>query len=194
MTHQLTLVDAVARHAGSTPSRLAIVDGDARITYSQLWQMVEDEAQRLRQEGVSKGQLVLVRGNQHVSFLVTCLAVHRLGAVVAPVGSDLPQQQFDVLHQCFHDAALDEDIADVLFTTGTMGQQKGVMVSHTALLSDAENLIDAQGFTADTVFVITGPLSHIGSLSKTWPVLLLGGTLILLDGMRDLDAFFKAMA
>lgn len=194
MTHQLTLVDAVARHAGSTPSRLAIVDGDARITYSQLWQMVEDEAQRLRQEGVSKGQLVLVRGNQHVSFLVTCLAVHRLGAVVAPVGSDLPQQQFDALHQCCHDAALDEDIADVLFTTGTMGQQKGVMVSHTALLSDAENLIDAQGFTADTVFVITGPLSHIGSLSKTWPVLLLGGTLILLDGMRDLDAFFKAMA
>jgi len=66
------------------------------------------------------------------------------------------------------------------------------MISHRTIIADAENLIDGQGFRHDTVFVINGPLNHIGSLSKVYPVLLLGGTVILVDGLRDQDRFFRA--
>ncbi|MBQ1886847.1 MAG: long-chain fatty acid--CoA ligase, partial [Bacteroidales bacterium] len=36
-----------------------------------------------------------------------------------------------------------------------------------------------------------GPLNHIGSLSKVYPVILNGGTMIIVDGLKDLDAFFR---
>jgi acyl-CoA synthetase (AMP-forming)/AMP-acid ligase II len=67
------------------------------------------------------------------------------------------------------------------------------MVSHRALIADAENLIAGQGFSHDLVFVINGPLNHIGSLSKIWPCIILGATIIILEGMKDLNAFFRAL-
>jgi len=66
------------------------------------------------------------------------------------------------------------------------------MVSHRAIVADAENLIAGQGFQEGLNFVVNGPLNHIGSLSKVYPVMLLGATLIIVDGLKDLDAFFKA--
>ena len=59
-------------------------------------------------------------------------------------------------------------------------------------LSDAENLIAGQGFSQDLTFVVHGPLNHIGSLSKIYPIILQGATLHILDGLRDADAFFAA--
>ena len=67
------------------------------------------------------------------------------------------------------------------------------MVSHRALIADAENLIAGQGFSHDLVFIINGPLNHIGSLSKIWPCIILGATILIIEGMKDLNAFFRAL-
>lgn len=187
------LEDCLARHASATPNHLAVDDHGNVFSYAQLWQMVQREIARLRAEGYGSGSLVFFRTSQDIRFIVTYLAVHSLGAVAAPLGKDLPNDQLTNLETRYHDVSLPAGMADVLFTTGTTGAQKGVMLSHKALLADADNLIAAQGYCADTVFVIAGPLNHIGSLSKMWPVWMVGGSLVLLDGMRDLDAFFRAL-
>ena len=85
------------------------------------------------------------------------------------------------------------DSADIHYTTGTTGRSKGVIISHRTIIADAENLIAGQGFSRDLLFIINGPLNHLGSLSKLFPVMLLGATLYILDGMRDLNAFFRAL-
>ena len=40
--------------------------------------------------------------------------------------------------------------------------------------------------------MVHGPLNHIGSLSKIYPIILQGATLHILDSLRDADAFFAA--
>ena len=80
-----------------------------------------------------------------------------------------------------------------LYTTGTTGKSKGVVISQKAVISNSENLIAGQGFTHDLVFVIAGSMEHLGCWSKIFPVLMLGATIYIIEeGMKDIDGFFKA--
>ena len=82
----------------------------------------------------------------------------------------------------------------VLHTTGTTGQQKGVIVSQQAVMANTDNLIHGQGFSHRLVFNIAGDMTHLGCWSKLFPVLRQGATLLILpDGMKNLEAFFRAL-
>ena len=83
------------------------------------------------------------------------------------------------------------NISDVLFTTGTTGSAKGVMISEEAWTANAENLTDRLGFTAELLFIVCGPLNHLGSLSKIYPTLTNGATLYIMSNLKDLGAFFS---
>ena len=135
---------------------------------------------------------VCLRAECSIDYLVTYFALHRAGCVVVPLEKDIPEDTFQELSQHFSASSVPENIADILYTTGTTGKSKGVMISHQTIIADAENLISGQGFTHDLAFIVNGPLNHIGSLSKIYPVIMLGATLILVDGMKDLNAFWKA--
>lgn len=80
-----------------------------------------------------------------------------------------------------------------LTTTGTTGKSKTVVISQRAVIANSENLIVAHGYSEDTVFVVAGALDHLGGWSKIFPTLMKGGTLIILDGMKDVNAFFRAL-
>lgn len=79
-----------------------------------------------------------------------------------------------------------------LRTTGTTGRAKEVIVGQHAVLCNSENLIHAHGYTEETVFILAGALDHLGCWSKIFPVLMQGGTLVVLDGLKDMDAFLSA--
>lgn len=80
-----------------------------------------------------------------------------------------------------------------LHTTGTTGTSKTIIVPQSAVLANTDNLIYAHGYTPDTVFITTGPLDHLGNWSKIFPVLTLGGTLIILDSMKEIESFYQAL-
>ena len=72
-----------------------------------------------------------------------------------------------------------------LYTTGTTGKQKGVIISQRAVIANSENLINGHGYTPDTTLIIAGPMDHLGCWSKIFPTLMMGGTLyIIKDGWR----------
>lgn len=193
-----TIEQRVEQHANNMPSKAAIICNGNTMTYSQLWSFVLQESQNLESNnGLRSGMLNFFRAKQDASFIIEYLATHLIGAVAVPLEKDFPAERLNSLKSKYGSTVLQQDyddienIADILFTTGSTGQQKGVMESYSAILADADNLINAQGFSSDMVFIICGPLNHIGSLSKIWPVLYLGGTLIIADGMKDIDALFR---
>lgn len=183
------LDDYLIRHAEERPEHDALVCGTECISYARLYERVREEAAIWA--SVS-GKAVVVRATQSVGFIVTYLAVHLAGKTVVPLENDIPDVRMEHIEQQVRDNDIPEDVADILFTTGTTGEQKGVMISHRAIVSNAENLIGSQGYTDETVFVISGPLNHIGSLSKIWPVIMLGGTIVITEGMKNMGAFLSA--
>ena len=185
--------DYISLHAEAMPDKVAIVSGSQYVSYASLWQKVQERAAELRGNGLGQGSVAVMRTTQTIDFLISYFAVHLAGAVAMPLEKNTPEQRFVELCSRFAGFNPPEGVADILFTTGTTGNSKGVMISHDTIVADAENLIEAHGYTRQTVFVVCGPLNHIGSLSKIYPVLMQGATLIILDGMRNLEEFFQAM-
>lgn len=188
----MTLEGYLQHHAQTTPDKVAVISRDQRVTYAELWTLVQHHAGILR-EIHAPHTIVAIRTHQSVDFMVEYFALHLMEAVAMPLERDMPQQRFDEISHRYDGFVAPTEVADVLFTTGTTGKSKGVMVSCDTIIAEAENLADAMPFSPDQTFIITGPLNHIGSLSKVFPVVMLGATLHILEGMKDLEAFFRAI-
>ena len=188
----MTLEDYLAQDAQQWPDKTAVVCEGEGVTYRQLYDRTRKRAAELQQSSPQKGRVVCLKASASVDFLVEYFALHLVGCVVAPLERDIPDESFEAIARELGRHSVPEGTADILYTTGTTGQSKGVMISHRTIVADAENLIGGQGFSHELVFVINGPMNHIGSLSKVYPVILLGATLILVDGLKDMNRFFDA--
>lgn len=196
----MRLEDYLRRDAFLYPDKLAVICGLSKVTYSQLYERVLVKVRGIKKEyGIFEenvsldGKMIAFRTSQSIDFLVEYFAIHCAGGIAVPLEKSIPEELFLHIQNRLSGIKAVEGVADVLFTTGTTGEPKGVMVSHTAIVANAENLIFAQGYHHDLTFIINGPLNHIGSLSKVYPIVLVGGTLNIIDGMKDLNAFFKAL-
>ncbi len=174
------------------PDKTAVVWGGMTMSYAELWKQIVCRKDEMLSQGFRRGKPVVVRVTQSADFLITYSAIHLAGGVVVPVESDMPEECFKKIETQVEPEVLPLGTADILFTTGTTGQSKGVMISHEAIVANAENLVEAQGYSSRLVFIISGPLNHIGSLSKVWAVFLAGGTLYITEGIKDMNAFLSA--
>ena len=86
-----------------------------------------------------------------------------------------------------------EDSADILFTTGTTGSSKGVELSHRALTATAENLIYGLEMKPKTQIIVPGPVNHANPIRKIFTSIVNGSTVILLNGMTNIKAFFNIL-
>ncbi|CDX51611.1 Malonyl-CoA synthase [Mesorhizobium plurifarium] len=78
-----------------------------------------------------------------------------------------------------------DDLAALLYTSGTTGRSKGAMLTHDNLLSNARELVKAWQFTAEDVLLHALPIFHTHGLFVGCGVMFLaGGTMIFLEGFR----------
>ena len=158
-------IDLVEQTVRKYPDDLAVTCHGEALTYAQLWDKAGEEMQRMREVGtVGEGELYRLPCTQDADYVVRFVALHRLGV------------------RC-----------DILFTTGSTGKPKGVLMCDEGLIANGENLILSQGFHHGLRFVICGPLDHFGSWSKMLPVLMTGGTLVVMEGMKQMEAVLDAL-
>ncbi|MCR9087473.1 MAG: malonyl-CoA synthase [Rhodobacteraceae bacterium] len=99
--------------------------------------------------------------------------------------ADLAEAQATEFQTVARDA---EDLAALLYTSGTTGRSKGAMLTHRNLLSNAEALVDTWRFTANDVLLHALPIFHShGLFVATNVTLLAGGSMIFLPKF-DQDA------
>lgn len=87
----------------------------------------------------------------------------------------------------------EDDLAALLYTSGTTGRSKGAMLTQANLLSNAETLMQEWRFTKDDVLLHALPIFHTHGLFVATNVMLAsGGSMILLPKF-DLDAMLRLM-
>jgi 4-hydroxybenzoate-CoA ligase len=89
------LVDANVRHGRGT--KVAVVCGEAEVTYSELRELTARLASGLMELGLQPEQRVLILLPDSVEFVVAYLGVMRLGAVAVPLNTLLKRQDYEYL-------------------------------------------------------------------------------------------------
>ena len=87
-----------------------------------------------------------------------------------------------------------DDLAAILYTSGTTGRSKGAMMSHRNLGSNALSLAQAWRFTAADVLIHALPIYHTHGLFVATNVMLLCGGSMLFRAKFDADAVLADMA
>lgn len=186
----MTLESSIYHFSIITPNKVAAICGDKQITYATLWESIVRKSKDLKEHGLKAYQPYVFRATQDIDFVITYCAIHYLNAIAVPLENKVTEENFIFISNEVKSYSYDKNIVDILYTTGTTGKSKGVMLSEEALESCADNFINDLHFSSDLLFILTGPLNHIATLFKMHPVLTVGGTICILDGLKDLKAFF----
>ncbi|MFQ6121511.1 MAG: AMP-binding protein [Dehalococcoidales bacterium] len=101
-------------------------------------------------------------------------------AVLDEGDKDLHFQQSPISNPSSSTEVVAEDEAELLYTTGTIGRPKGVLLTHKNLLSEAQFIVDGHKFTENDRGLCLLPFFHInGQVVNLISGLLSGGSIIL---------------
>ena len=85
------------RWARLAPDKLALVQGERRVSYRELAERVRRLANGLRLIGVGPGDRVAWLGPNHIAFLESLFAVSSLGAIFVPLNHRRPEREIQEL-------------------------------------------------------------------------------------------------
>ena len=86
-----------------------------------------------------------------------------------------------------------EDVAEILFSTGTTGKSKGIVLTHAADVALAENVCTGVRMKPDNVELIPMPTSHSHGLRRTYGNMANGSSVVFADNIMLLKNVFELM-
>ena len=89
--------------------------------------------------------------------------------------------------------ATDTDIAEILFTTGTTGNPKGVCLSYANIYASASNINGYIGNTSEDIELLALPICHSFGMGRIRCTLIKGATIVILGSFANIRAMFKAI-
>lgn len=233
--------DLLRRSAARYPDKTAIIDGQIRASFSQLDLTVNRTANAMTARGIGKGDRVLLLSHNCHSFVVSYLALARIGAISVPVNFMLNATEVSYILQhagasgvIVEDSLIpiaqeaialsgaklrlrgliskgegdavsgweavsewmnypdhaeplirveDDDVVQLLYTSGTESRPKGAALSARNFYAQYESCIVDGEMSADDVEIHCLPLYHCAQLHCFLsPDLYLGATSVILPG------------
>jgi len=86
-----------------------------------------------------------------------------------------------------------DDIAEILYTTGTTGKSKGIVMTHRANIALAENVKYGVSMREHNVEMVPLVMSHSHGMRTFYGNLLNGGTVVITNGVMNVKSVFTLM-
>ncbi|MFF2483002.1 class I adenylate-forming enzyme family protein [Paenibacillus sp. NPDC058071] len=189
ITDQLTIWDALDAAFGNHPGHASLTKPDETVlTYGELHSLVKHRAAELNKRYPERSVLCIYR-SQPYDEAIDILAVLAAGHVAVPVSSKYGQDRLQkILKDCMpHGVLVDngldeqdfvqpraerpaavtlsEDAAFILYTSGTTGRPKGVILTQRNILSNLMDIEDYFPVKDSDHILIFRPLSHASAIT-----------------------------
>lgn len=217
-----SIVKCIYEHSQVQPRKTAVIATDCTVDYATLWNLIAGMAALLKQNGIEKGQRVLLEAAHTVEYLVLTYGIHLAGAVSVPVEHNAPQNRVEEISReiepslvltgkrplshfgislmdllevepADHTFPEEDMLQEILFTTGTTGKSKGVMGTHGAQMNRFQSANAAISYSVDNVWLIPTSMNHSMGLRTTHMSMVQGSTVLLIEGFRNLKLFFESI-
>lgn len=211
--------ESISIFASHNPSKVAFVIDGIFYSYAFLNEKINSYAYSFMEDySIGVQDRVILYATRSIDFISCYFALHRIGAIAIPVDehiaaetlNDIIEQTLPTLvvgHELMYDQLLNgvssrtkefptfstDDVADIMFTSGTTGTAKGVTLSHTNIEASAQNIAGYIGNTENDTEVLALPLCHSFALGRIRSVMLNGGTIYLHDGFSNVKSLFRLL-
>lgn len=213
------VVCTIMQRAAETPAKTALIFAHESINYFQLIQGAQAAAAWLKKRGVKRGDTVAVYSEKQKEFYFVYFGIHLLGAAVLNLDPEIKEERRsfiyaqtapslsigNVIHADARYSDIDivtqpsvpfdgpdmEDIADIMFTTGTTGAPKGVILTQRNVAAAAWHINSFIGTTGDDIDVIALPICHSFGIGRSRCLLVVGGTIVMAPGFSNVKRLFS---
>ncbi|MBT7767731.1 MAG: AMP-binding protein [Bdellovibrionales bacterium] len=189
-----SLVSAISERGNAPLIHLISNQQSQQLSYAQIAPIVAQQVEQLKEHSLSKSSLVAIGDLDQHSMIITLLALWQLEAVPVLLPRNLPSTKIPPLQQSLGLSALITakgvttysspsplklplTTGVVIFTSGTSGTPKGVVLTKSGLLLSANSTIDLYQIKPQDNWGVTLPLSHIGGLMILIRTLVAGSSL-----------------
>ena len=181
------------QNQGVSAGQRVIVEADHTLPYVYLWYGIQLLGATFvpLEKGTPTKRILEIAEELSASTIVTLTARADL-----EVGRSLEDvlPRIAATPDTFEAAEPDSDsLSEILFTTGTTGRSKGVMVSYANQINIALAGIETTNIQPDNVWLIPTPMNHAAGLRKVHIAMAVGSTSVLLDGFRNFKQYFGAI-
>ena len=210
-----TVLDAIRAAAGRSPGAIAVESAEGTITYAELLLRAGRVAAELRAHGVEPETLVGIALPRSIDLMVAVLGTLQAGAAYVPLDPAYPAERLafmlkdsgaqvvvttaehaglfpgaTLLHLSNTTGegltAVAGSLAYCLYTSGSTGQPKGVLIEHRALMNHMKWMAEAMPLTAADRVLQRTSLSFDASVWELFLPLMVGARLVMAP--QDLGA------
>src|SRR5690606_4877344 len=176
------MLAATVERRGDQPALGTVVDGELTwLSWHDVHLQVRQRVTWLQERGVTIGDRVVQEGPNSVEWIVNDLALHELQAVHVPLHTSLTDAERQ--HQIEHSGArfvlspnqqltnltpheiqpleLPRGFATLLYTSGTTGAPRGVMLTQQNMVSNVVSACEVYANKSNELRLLILPLSHI---------------------------------
>ncbi len=208
------LFELLRTHWSVAPDRQFLVPTTgAALTYREMDHRSAQFATVLRKHSVTPGERVVVQIDKSIDNVAIYLAVLRVGAIYVPLNTSYTDAEVAFF---VHDAApalfinqdnidelaaeatnaepamavetrLADDLAAMVYTSGTTGRSKGAMLTHANLTSNALTLHAIWRFTPGDVLLHVLPIYHVHGLFVALHTAMLNASTVLFSSKFSVD-------